>query len=254
MGHCNHAKRSQTRHFSNSMKKPVLIKIGIAAALVAVFVVLFQQFGEYAKLEYIKQQQESFQLYYVDNRAFVLSIFFIGYIAVTALSLPGAAIMTLLAGALFGVLVGVIVVSFASSIGATLAFLVARFLLGKSLQQKYGDKLGKINEGMEKEGAFYLFTMRLIPAFPFFLINILMGLTTLPVLTFYWVSQLGMLAGTIVYVWAGTELSQIESLSGILSPGLIGAFVAMGIVPILAKKIIARIRAKQQPSDGAKSS
>ena len=220
------------------MNRSLVIKLGLVAVLVGAGGVLYSQFGEYASLDYIKAQQQAFQDYYAENKAVVLTAFFVGYVSVTALSLPGAAIMTLLAGALFGLLVGVVMVSFASSIGATLAFLVARFVLGESLQQKYGDKLQKINEGVEREGKFYLFTMRLIPAFPFFLINILMGLTTLSAISFYWVSQLGMLAGTVVYVFAGTQLAEIESLGDILSPGLIAAFVALGVFPLAAKKAV----------------
>ena len=218
------------------MTKQTAIKIAIFAALVIAFVLLYPYIKEYASLEFIKQKRIEFQEYYQDNKVLVLSVFFVGYVAVTALSLPGAAIMTLLAGALFGLAAGVILVSFASSIGATLAFLVARFLLGESLQKKYGDKLKKINEGVEKEGKFYLFTMRLIPAFPFFLINILMGLTRIPALSFYWVSQLGMFAGTVVFVYAGTALAQVESIGDVLSPQLIAAFVAWGFFRWRLKK------------------
>jgi uncharacterized membrane protein YdjX (TVP38/TMEM64 family) len=150
------------------MKKETIIKIGIVISLLVVAVILYTQFSEYASLDYIKQKKDKFQSYYEGNKAFVLAMFFIGYVAVTALSLPGAVLMTLLAGALFGLLTGVIVVSFASSLGATLAFLVARFILGESLQKKYGDKLEKINAGVESEGKFYLFTMRLIPVFSVF--------------------------------------------------------------------------------------
>lgn len=221
------------------MSRQNLVKIGVVLALVAAAAVLYSQFGEYASLEYIQKQQAAFGEYYAANRVLVLLSFFTGYVAVTALSLPGAAIMTLLAGALFGLVAGVVLVSFASSIGATLAFLVARFVLGESLQKKYGDKLAKINEGVEREGKFYLFTMRLIPAFPFFLINILMGLTKIPAISFYWVSQLGMLAGTVVYVFAGTQLAEIKSLGDILSPGLIAAFVALGVFPLAAKRAVA---------------
>jgi len=161
------------------------------------------------------------------------------------LSLPGAAIMTLVAGAIFGLVWGVIIVSFASTIGATLAFLVARFLLRDSIQAKFGDKLKAFNAGVEKEGGFYLFTLRLVPAFPFFMINVVMGLTTMKATTFFWVSQIGMLAGTVVFVYAGQQLSEITSLKGILSPGLIGAFVLIGILPLVAKKIVGSIRARK---------
>ncbi len=234
------------------MNKQNIIKIAVGVVLVALFAVLYLNFGEYASLAYIKEQQEVFKEYYIGNKAQILAIFFVGYVAVTSLSLPGAAIMTLLAGALFGLVAGVIVVSFASSCGATLAFLAARFLLGESLQKKYGDKLQKINEGIDKEGAFYLFTMRLIPVFPFFLVNILMGLTRFPIIKFYWVSQLGMLAGTIVFVFAGTQLAEIDSLAGILSPGLIAAFAALGLFPLAAKKVIALLH-KRVHKDHANS-
>ncbi|AEF53200.1 FAD-dependent oxidoreductase [Marinomonas posidonica] len=163
-------------------------------------------------------------------------VFLLMYVLVTALSLPGAAIMTLAAGALFGLGWGLLIVSFASSIGATLAFLVSRYLLQDMVQSKFADRLMAINQGVEKEGAFYLFTLRLVPVFPFFLINLLMGLTRIRALTFYWVSQLGMLAGTLVYVNAGTQLGQIDSLSGILSPSLLFSFVLLGVFPLVAKK------------------
>jgi pyruvate/2-oxoglutarate dehydrogenase complex dihydrolipoamide dehydrogenase (E3) component/uncharacterized membrane protein YdjX (TVP38/TMEM64 family) len=167
------------------------------------------------------------------------------YVIVTALSFPGAAVMTLVAGAIFGLLWGTVIVSFASTIGATLAFLASRFLLRDGIQKKFGDKLKAINDGVTKEGGFYLFTMRLVPAFPFFVINLVMGLTTIKTRTFFWVSQLGMLAGTLVFVNAGTELAKITSLKGILSPGLIGAFVLLGIFPIIAKKIIDTFKARK---------
>lgn len=227
------------------MTKQTLTKIAVFALVVILFAVAYPYLKEYASLEYIKSKQSEFKDYYEEHRALVLGGYLFLYIACTALSLPGAALLTLLAGALFGLVVGVILVSFASSIGATLAFLVARFLLGDSLQKKYGDKLEKINKGIEREGAFYLFTMRLIPAFPFFLINVLMALTKLPTLTFYWVSQLGMLAGTIVYVYAGTALSEIDSLQGILSPPIIAAFVALGVLPLISKKFIEMLRRRR---------
>ena len=215
------------------MKKLILLLV--LAALVAAG---FYYGGDYANLEFVKAQQKAVAAYYAENPVLLFGGFFLAYVVVTGLSLPGAALMTLLAGAIFGVAAGTVLVSFASSIGATLAFLVARFLLGESLQKKYGDKLQKINDGVKREGKFYLFTMRLIPAFPFFLINILMGLTTIRAWEFYWVSQLGMLAGTVVYVNAGTQLAKIDSLSGILSPALIASFVALGLFPLIAKKAI----------------
>jgi uncharacterized membrane protein YdjX (TVP38/TMEM64 family) len=155
-----------------------------------------------------------------------------------ALSLPGAALLTLAGGAVFGLLWGVVIVSFASSIGATLAFLISRFLLRDWVQQRFGQRLQAIDEGVKREGAFYLFTLRLVPVFPFFLVNLLSGLTGMKARTFYWVSQLGMLAGTVVYVNAGTQLAKIDSLSGILSPGLLGSFALLGVFPLLARKIV----------------
>lgn len=230
---------------SPAMKKETIVKIGLIALLSIAIIAAYPHVKEYASLEFIKSKQADFSAYYADNRLLVLISYFLLYVAVTALSLPGAAVMTLLAGALFGLAVGTLLVSFASAIGATLAFLVARFLFGETLQQKYGDKLKKINEGVEREGAFYLFTMRLIPAFPFFLINLLMALTKIPTFTFYWVSQTGMFAGTCVFVYAGTELAKISAVGDILSPTLIAAFVAIGLLPLAAKKIVAAIRRRR---------
>ncbi|MEG3191990.1 FAD-dependent oxidoreductase [Lysobacter sp. D1-1-M9] len=161
--------------------------------------------------------------------------FFVLYVAVAAASIPGAAVMTLAAGALFGLLAGTLLVSFASTIGASLAFLVARFVLRDTLRARYGERLKKIDAGIARDGAFYLFTLRLVPVFPFFLVNLLAGLTSLRLRTFYWVSQLGMLAGTLAYVYAGTQLAQIETLRDVLSPGLIGALVLLGVLPLLAR-------------------
>jgi uncharacterized membrane protein YdjX (TVP38/TMEM64 family) len=177
------------------------------------------------------------------------------YIAVTALSLPGAAVLTLAGGGLFGLMVGTIAVSFASTIGATLACLVSRFLLREWVQSKFGDRLATINSGIEKEGAFYLFSLRLVPIFPFFVINLVMGLTRMRLSTFFWVSQIGMLAGTMVYVNAGKELAKIDSLSGIMSPGVLISFVVLGLFPITVKKILSLYQTKFKPkvaSDDAK--
>jgi pyruvate/2-oxoglutarate dehydrogenase complex dihydrolipoamide dehydrogenase (E3) component/uncharacterized membrane protein YdjX (TVP38/TMEM64 family) len=167
----------------------------------------------------------------------VALVYFVGYVLVTALSLPGAVVMTLAGGALFGLAGGTLLVSFASSLGATLAFLASRFLLRDLVQARFGNRLKAINDGMAKDGPMYLFTLRLVPLFPFFLVNLLMGLTPIRTLSYYWVSQLGMLAGTLVYVNAGTQLAQITSLSGILSPGLLFSFALLGVFPMLARRL-----------------
>lgn len=224
------------------MNKKITI-IGIIVLLIAGFFLFDLQ--QYFSLDFIKAKQEAFNAYYQENTFLTLLIFFVVYVAMAALSLPGAAIMTLLSGALFGLLVGVIMVSIASTLGATLAFLVSRYLFRDTLQTRYADKLKTINEGVEKEGPLYLFAMRLVPLFPFFLVNILMGFTSIRTTTFAWVSQLGMLAGTAVFVYAGTQLAQIDSLSSILSPGLIIAFVLLGIFPMIAKKVMDKIRANK---------
>lgn len=212
-------------------------------ALIAAFFIF--DLGQYLNLEYVKQQQASIAAYYQEHPLNTVLLFFIIYITVTALSLPGAAIMTLVGGAIFGLLWGTVIISFASSIGATLAFLASRFFFRDAVQNRFARNLSAINKGIEKDGAFYLFTLRLVPAFPFFVINLVMGLTPLAVKTFYWVSQIGMLAGTLVYVNAGTQIAQIDSLSGILSPGLILSFVLLGIFPLIANKILALVKSRQ---------
>ena len=188
-----------------------------------------------------------------DSRPLLLSgAFFLLYVAVTALSLPGAAVMTLAGGALFGLLWGVLLISFASTLGATLAFLASRYLLHDWVQNRFGARLKAINRGIEKDGAFYLFTLRLVPLFPFFLINLLMGLTPIRVGTFYWVSQVGMLAGTLVYVNAGTQLGQLQSLSGILSADLILSFALLGLFPFAARKGIGMVQRRRVYADWTK--
>jgi uncharacterized membrane protein YdjX (TVP38/TMEM64 family) len=227
-------------------KKSYIQKI-IIVLVIAGLIIAFKVFNlsEYLTLSYIKDSQAKFEALYSENRGTVIAGYMAIYILVTSLSLPGAAIMTLAAGALFGLVVGTIVVSFASTIGATLACFVSRFILRDWIQGKFGEKLKTINEGIEKEGSFYLFTLRLIPIFPFWLINLVMGLTKMPLRTFYWVSQLGMFAGTIVYVNAGKELGKIESLSGILSPTLILSFVLLGLFPIITKKLLGIYKKKK---------
>ncbi|MFZ1575641.1 MAG: FAD-dependent oxidoreductase, partial [Chromatiaceae bacterium] len=196
-------------------------------------------------LDALKAGQATFAAWYEASPWRVAGAYLLVYVAVTALSLPGAAVMTLAGGALFGLWVGTLLVSFASSIGATLAFLVSRWLLRDWVQARYGERLVAVNAGMAKDGAFYLFTLRLVPVFPFFVINLLMGLTPIKTRTFYWVSQLGMLAGTLVYVNAGTQLARLDSLSGILSPGLVASFALLGVFPLLAKRLVALVQARK---------
>lgn len=213
--------------------KKILILVIVALLAGAFF---YFDLQSYLNFETIKEKQESFQAFAVENPLQAIGGFLLIYILVAAMSLPGATILTLLGGALFGLWKGLLLVSFASTIGATLAFLASRYLFADAIQNKFGDKLKVINEGVKKEGGFYLFTMRLIPAFPFFLVNLVMGLTPIKTLTFFFVSQIGMLPGTLVYVNAGTQLAQLESLSGILSPKLIISFALLGIFPLIAKK------------------
>ncbi len=227
-------------------KKKLFQKILIGVVLLSA-VVAFKVFdlGQYFTLTYIRASQEKFSLLYAEHRLMVVLGYGVIYILATSLSLPGAVVLTLAGGALFGLWTGTLAVSFASAIGATLACIVSRFILRDWVQTKFGDRLKTVNDGIEKEGAFYLFTLRLIPIFPFWLINLVMGLTKMPLRKFYWVSQVGMLPATIVFVNAGKELAKIESLSGILSPGLIISFAALGIFPLAAKKILSLYRKKR---------
>ncbi|MFC1769758.1 TVP38/TMEM64 family protein [Nitrospirota bacterium] len=220
-----------------------LILVVVIAALVGAFFIF--DLGEYLSLQMIKGSQEAFQTFYADNQFLVLGIYMGIYIVVTALSLPGAAVLTLAGGGIFGILVGFIAVSISSTIGATLACAVSRFILRDWVQGRFGDKLAPINRGIENEGSFYLFTLRLIPIFPFFIINLVMGLTRMPLRTFFWVSQVGMLPGTVLFVNAGRELAKIETLAGILSPSLLISFALLGIFPLAVKKIVASVRAKR---------
>ena len=218
-------------------KSKILLFVIIVAAIAAFFVFDLKQ---YFSLDYFKSQRAVIDAYVASNPLQAGLIFFVIYVVVTGLSLPGAAIMTLVGGAVFGLLWGTVLVSFASSAGATLAFLASRFLLRDWVQAKFGDKLKPINDGVAKEGAFYLFALRLVPAFPFFVINLVMGLTSIKTVTFYWVSQLGMLAGTIVYVYAGTQLGEFK-----IGAGLIFAFVLLGIFPLIAKKFLDALKARK---------
>ena len=201
--------------------------------------------GRYLSLDYFKSQQAAIEAWRAAQPGKAALAYFLAYVAVTGLSLPGATVMTLAGGAIFGLVWGTVLVSFASTAGATLAFLASRFLLRDWVQRRFGARLRAVNAGVEREGGFYLFTLRLVPVFPFFVINLAMGLTALRTWTFYWVSQVGMFLGTIVYVNAGTQLAKIESLSGILSPALVASFALLGIFPLLAKKITENLRMKK---------
>ena len=216
-----------------SRKLLFLLVIGVLIALYFIF-----DLGRFFSLAVLKEQQAAIATWHAANPWLAVVSYFAIYVVVTALSLPGAALMTLAGGAIFGLWWGTLIVSFASSIGATLAFLVARFFLRDWVTAKFGRRLEAIDAGIRREGAFYLFTLRLVPVFPFFLINLLSGLTAMKARSFYWVSQLGMLAGTVVYVNAGTQLAKIDSLSGIVSPGLLFSFALLGIFPLGAKKIV----------------
>jgi len=220
------------------MKKAILALLLIGA--VAAYFIL--DLGQILSLENFKASQAEIVAAKNANPALYIAGFFLLYVAVTGLSIPGAAIMSLVAGALFGVLIGSLIVSFASTMGATLAFLSARYLLRDWVQARFGERLRAIDDGLEKDGAFYLFTLRLIPVFPFFVINLLMGLTRIKTPTFFWVSQLGMLPATIVFVNAGTQISRVESTAGLLSPTLIASFVALAFFPWVAKVIVALVK------------
>jgi pyruvate/2-oxoglutarate dehydrogenase complex dihydrolipoamide dehydrogenase (E3) component/uncharacterized membrane protein YdjX (TVP38/TMEM64 family) len=220
----------------------IALLVVFLALVVAFFAFDLQRFFS---IDYFKAQHAAFEHVYRESPLLTVAVFFAIYVVVTGASLPGAALMTLVAGALFQLVWGTIIVSFASTIGATLAFLASRFLFRDWVQARFGDKLRAINAGVAREGAFYLFTLRLVPLFPFFVINLVMGLTPMRTRTFYWASQLGMLAGTIVYVNAGTRIAQIESLKGILSPGLLISFAVLGVFPLLAKRIVAVFRARR---------
>ncbi len=218
-------------------KSKLLVLAVIAAAITAFFVFDLKQ---YVSLDYFQAQRAAIEAQVQAYPLRTALLFFGVYVAVTGLSLPGAAIMTLIAGALFGLLWGTAIVSFASTLGATLAFLASRFLLRDWVQQRFGDRLRPINEGIAREGAFYLFALRLVPAFPFFVINLVMGLTPIRTSTYYWVSQLGMFAGTLVYVYAGTQLGAFK-----ISAGLLLAFALLGIFPLLAKKALDALKARK---------
>lgn len=222
--------------------RKILLLTALLLALGAFFAF---DLGRYFSLGSLQESQARLAAWREQQPLALAAGYFLVYVAVTALSLPGATIVTLAGGAIFGLGWGLLIVSFASSIGATLAFLTARFLLRDSVQARFGQRLAEVDRGIRKDGAFYLFTLRLMPVVPFFVINLLMGLTNMKAWTFYWVSQLGMLAGTAVYVNAGTQLGQLTSLQGIVSPGLLGSFVLLGLFPLIARRVVETVQQRK---------
>lgn len=223
------------------MKRPAIVAL-FGILILAWFLL---DVGQYLTLDTLKLQRSYIDGFYLDHPFLVIVVFFGMYVLLTALSVPGAVILTLAAGAIFGLAAGTLLVSFASSVGATLAFLASRFLFRDAVQSRFGSRLQSVNQGVERDGAFYLFSLRLVPIFPFFAVNLLMGLTPIRTWTYYWVSQVGMLLGTIVYVNAGTQLGGINQLSDIASPGLLGSFAALGLLPWVGKWIMTVIRQRQ---------
>ncbi|GLT17683.1 TVP38/TMEM64 family protein [Vibrio zhanjiangensis] len=228
-------------------------KLVLGVLLVGLILFLGINFSHYLTLENAKAQQASLSEFINNHFTLAAISYFLAYITITAFSIPGAAVVTLLGAALFGFWTSLLLVSFASTIGATFAFLSSRFLLRDWVQNKFGDKLKAINDGVAKDGAFYLFSLRLIPVFPFFLINLLMGLTPITTLRFYLVSQLGMLPGTAVYLNAGTQLAQIDTLSGIVSAPVLLSFALLGLFPVITKWLMGKLRRTSQPQNGRAS-
>ena len=229
--------------FENVKRGQALVLVGVVVVVAALLALQAQQGFD---LAFVQEQRFAALAFVEANPVLAPAAFLLLYIAVTGLSLPGAALLTLIAGAAFGLVLGTVLVSFASSIGATVAFVLARYLFRDVVQRRFAAPLARINEGIAKDGAFYLFALRLVPAFPFFAINLGMALTPLKVTTFYWVSQVGMLAGTVVYVNAGREIGKLESLSGILSPTLIASFALLGLFPLIARKALDTIKRRRE--------
>ena len=216
------------------MKKILLL--GLLGVTVLLF--FYLDLGQYLTLEYVKGQQQILDQYYAENRVLTQIGFFVLYVVITGVSLPGATVLTLVGGAVFGLTTALILVSFASTIGASIAFLFSRYLFRDTVQTRFGTSLQAFNDGIDRDGPFYLFALRLVPAFPFFVINLVMGLTRLRLWTFFWVSQLGMFAGTVVYVNAGTQLAQIESISEIFSGEILFSFLLLAMLPFFARRVV----------------
>ncbi len=226
---------------------PVWQKLLLLAVIVTAAVIGYLQVRDVLTLQQLAAKEIELRTLQQERALLVFGVAFGVYVAVTGLSLPGAVPLTLICGWLFGFWRGVLLVSFASTSGATVAFLVSRFLLRESIQRRFGDRLATFNQALEREGAFYLFMLRLIPAVPFFVINVVMGLTPVKTRTYWWVSQLGMLPGTAVYVYAGSSVPNLTTLAekgaaGILSPQLLVAFALLGLLPLILKKIVQRFR------------
>jgi len=220
-------------------------KLMLASLIVIVLILLLLlDLHDYLTLEHLKSSKDKLNVYYQDNPLIVLGTYFAIYLTCAAFSIPGATVLTLAGGAFFGLIAGTLVVSFASTIGATLAMLISRILLKDWVQNRFANQMIKINSGILEEGTFYLFAMRLMPAVPFFVINLVMGLTPIRTVTFFWVSQLGMLPATLVYVNAGSELGKVQTIDDILSSSLIISFLLLGILPILVKKLLQRFKKK----------
>ena len=235
---------------SKATKIVVLVMVA-AAATFAYF-----NYGDALSLDYLASREAELRQYRLDNPVLVYGVALLIYVLVTGLSLPGASVLTLTYAWYFGFVRGLVLVSFASTGGATMAFLLSRYFLQDTIQSRFGDKLTAFNEALEREGAFYLFTLRLIPAVPFFVINVVMGLTPLRTSTYWWVSQLGMFPGTIVYVYAGSQFPDLKTLaekggSGILTPQLFLAFVLLGLFPLVVKKVIGKWKAVRTARNSA---
>lgn len=226
----------------------------IALILAIVFICWLANIGHYLNLAFIQQNLATFKTFYAEHTLLTLLGFFMAYVVIIALSIPGAVLMTLLAGALFGITIGTVLVSFASNLGAMLAFLTSRYLLRETVQRRFGRFFDTINTGIERDGSFYLFTLRLVPAFPFFAINLLMGLTKIRTWTFYWVSQIGMLAGTIVYINAGRALGSLNHIGEIATPSILLSFALLGIFPWIVKALLKRYRPTTESKTIAKES
>lgn len=238
---------SEVNMESSARGNKAIWKVAVLLVVAGIFGAAYFKFGEYLSLEYLGAKQSTLHELKATNPVLLYAGAFLVYVAVTGLSLPGAAGLTLVCGWFFGFWQAVLLVSFASTSGATLAFLLSRYLLRDTIQNKFSDRLAVFNKALEREGAFYLFTLRLIPVVPFFIVNAVMGLTPIRVWTYWWVSQLGMLAGTLVFVYAGAQFPSLQDLaangvSGILTPQIIIAFILLGLFPMIVKKLVASLR------------